>query len=128
MIFDDDDNRKIEPFFQVISRLPLEKLDLHDFSMSQKAMTDLLESLGSTLRRLSIGCCDMTGTWREVVVSIQQNCSQLDYLQIFDGRTTWLRPWKAYEGTTAVRSGLEELLQAEQDAAEEDSNDESDEE
>ncbi|KAG9663903.1 hypothetical protein KCU95_g7668, partial [Aureobasidium melanogenum] len=125
MIFDDYDNRKIEPFFQVISRLPLEKLDLHDFSMSQKAMTDLLESLGSTLRCLAITCCDMAGSWREVVVSIQQNCSQLDYLQISDGRTPWLRSWKAYEGTTAVRSGLEKMLRAEQGAAE-DSEKESD--
>ncbi|KAG9697414.1 hypothetical protein KCU95_g3733, partial [Aureobasidium melanogenum] len=118
MIFDNDDNRKIQPFFQIISRLPLEVLSLQCLYISQKAMADLLESLGSILRRLDIGCCNVVGSWVQVLVSIQQNCSQLDYLQIFNSGKAWLRPWKAYEGTTAVRSGLEERLKAEQDAAE----------
>lgn len=116
LIFDDNHDRKIEPFFQVISRLPLEELSLQDLSVSQKAMTGLMERLGSTLRRLHIGCCDMTGSWREVLLSIQQNSSQLDYLLIGDGRISWLRPWRVHQGSTAVRSGLEEMLQAEQDA------------
>lgn len=116
MIFDDDDDQKIEPFFRVISHLPLEELSLQDLFMNQKAMTGLMESLGSTLRRLTTCCCHMAGSWREVLLSMQNNSSQLDYLSVSDPRIPWLNPWKAYKGTTAVRTGLEEMLQAEQDA------------
>ncbi|KAH0271476.1 hypothetical protein KCU91_g7350, partial [Aureobasidium melanogenum] len=117
MVFDDNDERKFEPFFRIIMRLPLEVLRLQDLYMSQKATTDLLESLRSTLRRLTIGCCDVVGSWREILVSIQQNSSRLDYLEIYDGILSWLQQWGSFRGTTAVQSGLEKMLQAEQDVA-----------
>ncbi|KAH0337325.1 hypothetical protein KCU81_g8130, partial [Aureobasidium melanogenum] len=106
----------------------IKMLRLQDLYMSQKAMTGLVESLGSSLRRLTIGCCDVIGSWREVLVSIQQNSSSLDYLQIYDGRIPWLRKGERYEGTAAVQSGLEKMLQVEQDApaAEMGSDDEND--
>ncbi|KAH0362926.1 hypothetical protein KCU65_g7735, partial [Aureobasidium melanogenum] len=132
-ILDDGDDRKIEPILQVVSRLPLEDLRLRDLNLNQKTMTDLVKSLGSTLRRLTIGCCDMVGSWKEVLICIQQNAPQLDYFQMYDSRITWLRSCRGpYEGTTAVQSGLEKMLQAEQDAAaaaaQEDPDDESDDE
>ncbi|KAG9522950.1 hypothetical protein KCU93_g6765, partial [Aureobasidium melanogenum] len=106
---------------QVISQLPLEELRLVDTRMTQKAMIDLSRNLGSTLRRLTISCCDISGSWGEILVSIQQNCDQLNYFFISAKDLSWLRyptTYRTYEGTTAVRLGLEGLVQAEQREAE----------
>ncbi|KAH0381229.1 hypothetical protein KCU92_g7126, partial [Aureobasidium melanogenum] len=118
LTFDDNDDSDFEFFAEAISCLPLEELRLFDSRLHQKAMTDLSESLGSTLRCLTIDCCNISGSWREILMSIQQNCLQLGYLFIHDDNLALSRFPKVYRGVTAVRSGLEELLEAEQRGSE----------
>lgn len=114
MIFDDHNGDQFAIFSQAISHLPLEKLSLQDVFIRHETMVSLLEKLGPTLRRLTL-LCEIIGSWKEVLVSIQQNANQLDRLRIYASFDvpSWLKGLKSFNSITAVRSGLENLLEAE---------------
>ncbi|KAG9905765.1 hypothetical protein KCU98_g1560, partial [Aureobasidium melanogenum] len=101
----------------VISALRLEEPHLgYVFRIYHDDLIKLLKRLRPTLRRLIISS-RITGSWKEIFLFIRDMALQLDYLMIDCGVLPWLYEPKQYKGTTAVRLGLEELLQEEQDAA-----------
>ncbi|KAG9524695.1 hypothetical protein KCV07_g1806, partial [Aureobasidium melanogenum] len=109
---DDGDDRNFNDFGQLISRLALEELLLSNMCISQRSMTDLLVALGPKLRRLVIYRCDIVGSWKQILISIQQNTTQLDYLEIcYGGLISWSGV-REYKGATAIRLGLEDMIRA----------------
>ncbi|CAD0109440.1 unnamed protein product [Aureobasidium uvarum] len=116
MIFDDLDHHKFDPFGQLISRLPLEELSLSDIEISQQTMTNLVENLGPTLRRLCICSCDLDGSWKEVLVALQQYALQLENLQISGSRQPWPDTLVVSRGITGVRLAIDKMLRVEQRA------------
>jgi hypothetical protein len=108
-IFAEDD--KFRPLAELISRLPLEELHLDSLHMDRDAMTDMLEGFGPTLRRLEISDCAITGSWMQILLSIQQHALQPGHLHIKDTARDWMGSSMVYNSVTDVRSGLIRLLQ-----------------
>lgn len=94
-----------------ISCLPLEELHLTSLRLSRGTVTDLLEDLGPTLRRLKISKCEITGSWKQVLLSIQQHNLELDELIVSTTKRPWWTGTAAYKSITNVRSGVAKLLQ-----------------
>jgi beta-phosphoglucomutase-like phosphatase (HAD superfamily) len=99
---------------ELISHLPLEELLLDSVTMHRDVMTDMLEGLGSTLRRLEITDCYIFGSWKHILLTIQQHAAKLEKLNISTIWRSWLEGSVEYEGIDEVRSGVEKLLQARQ--------------
>jgi hypothetical protein len=99
---------------ELISHLPLEELLLDSVTMHRDVMTDMLEGLGSTLRRLEITDCYIFGSWKQILLSIQQHAAKLEKLNISTIWRSWFEGSVEYEGIDGVRSGVEKLLQARQ--------------
>lgn len=108
--FTGDDN-ELKSLAQAVLNVPLEELHLTDVSMPQNVMTDLLKNLGPTLCRLELANCDITGSWKQILLSIQQHTLKLEQLRISGTRRFWLEGVAAFKGITNVRSGVERLLQ-----------------
>jgi hypothetical protein len=68
--FSTQDNNTFDMLAKIISCLPLEELDLTDVGMLSSSVTDMLEGLGPTLRRLKISDCVITGSWKQILLSI----------------------------------------------------------
>jgi hypothetical protein len=83
--------------------------------MRQDIMTDLLEELGPTLRRLKLSECNIVGSWKQILLSIQQHTLQLDDLHISGTKRSWLKETVKYKGIFNVRLGLARLLQERED-------------
>jgi hypothetical protein len=107
----DRNNETFRTLAETISGLPLEELHLIDLCMLGESMTDLLEGLGPTLRRLKISDCIITGSWKQILLCILQHAPQLGELQISGTDREWLDDSVVYEGVVDVRSGIIELLQ-----------------
>jgi hypothetical protein len=107
----DRDNHPLGTLTDAIACLPLEELHLVDLYLLEESMTDMLEGLGSTLRRLKISDCAITGSWKQILLSIQQHALQLDELQISGTDREWMGDSVMYKGVIGVRSGVIELLQ-----------------
>jgi hypothetical protein len=75
-------------------------------------MTDMLEGLGPRLRRLKLSECAIWGSWKQILLCIQQHALQLDKLQISGTDRNWLGKSRVYKGTTRVRLGVARLLRA----------------
>jgi hypothetical protein len=106
------------PLAQSISRLPLEELHLTCVYMCHELMTDLLKSLGPTLCRLKMSRCNIAGSWKQILLSIQQHALQLDKLHIEGNARMFFQGTVEYECTTNVRMGVAGLLQFGEDMAE----------
>lgn len=100
---------------QPISLLPLSELRLAGLKIYDTTLADILQNLGSTLRFLSISGCQIYGSWKQVLLRIQQHALQLDYLHINGSKRTWMEDAVEYKGTESVRLGLEKLLRARDD-------------
>lgn len=96
---------------EVFSSLPLEELHLTSLYVSHDTITDLLENLGPTLRRLKISECRIYGSWKKILLSIQLHTLKLVELEVKGTKRSWLKETVAYKGITNVRSGIVELLQ-----------------
>jgi hypothetical protein len=107
----DRNNETFRTLAETISGLPLEELHLIDLCMLGESMTDLLEGLGPTLRRLKISDCIITGSWKQILLCILQHAPQLGELQITGTDREWLDDSVVYKGVVDVRSGIIELLQ-----------------
>ncbi|KAH0025339.1 hypothetical protein KCU78_g4759, partial [Aureobasidium melanogenum] len=101
----------------VISALRLEELHLgYVFRIYHDDLIKLLKGLRPTLRRLIVSS-QITGSWKEIFLFMQEDAFQLDYLSIDCLVLPWSYEPKEYTGTTADRLGLEQLLQEKRDAA-----------
>jgi hypothetical protein len=119
-----DEVNGLRPLVEQISRLPLEELHLDHVYMERRDVTDMLGGLGSTLRRLDVSGCSIWVSWKQVMLCIQQHCFRLDRLRIGGGnKRRWLSKSMLYEGSTEVRLGVAELLQARKDMYEIDEGD-----
>ncbi|KAH0283600.1 hypothetical protein M436DRAFT_62144 [Aureobasidium namibiae CBS 147.97] len=108
-IFAEDDDT-FRAWADVFSRLPLEELHLTTLCMSHDTITDLLEDLGPTLCRLKISECKIYGSWKKILLTIQQHTLKLDQLNISGAKRSWFKDTVAYKGSTNVRSGVARLL------------------
>jgi len=114
---------KFKTLAQLIKHLPLEELHLASLRMDQDIMTDILEGLGSNLRRLELSKCNITGSWKPTLLSIQQLTLKLDQLRISGTRRCWLKGSVAFEGIGNVSSGVEWLLRTREEMLEDDRSD-----
>lgn len=106
---EDDDTFRV--WAEVFSRLPLEELHLTSLCVSHDTITDLLENLGPTLRRLKLFECKIYGSWKQILLSIQLHTLKLEELEIRGTKRSWMKETAAYKGITNVRSGVAKLLQ-----------------
>jgi hypothetical protein len=97
---------------ELISCLPLEEIHLASIHMDRDIMTDMLEGLGSNLRRLKLLDLEIWGSWKQILLCIQQHNLQLDELEIDGADRDWMWNSAVYEGTTEVRLEVARLLQA----------------
>jgi hypothetical protein len=102
---------KFRTLAELISRLPLEELHLTRLEMKPDIMIGMLENLGPTLCRLKILNCNITGSWKRILLSIQQHALQLDRLHIGRNHYAFKRPM-VYQGVTEVRLGVAECIHA----------------
>jgi hypothetical protein len=96
---------------KLISCLPLEELHLASIHMDRDIMTDMLEGLGSNLRRLKLLDLEIWGSWKQILLCIQQHNLHLHELEIDGADREWLWNTAVSGGTTKVRSEVEKLLQ-----------------
>jgi hypothetical protein len=80
--------------------------------MDRDIVTDMLEGLGPNLLRLKLLDCNITGSWKQILLCIQQHNLQLDELEIDGADRDWMWNPAVYEGITEVRLGVEGLLHA----------------
>jgi hypothetical protein len=100
-----------EDLAESISSLPLEELHLTDLCMRATSIVDLLQDLGSSLCSLKILDCNIAGSWKQILLCIQQYALRLDKLQISGTGREWLGGSVVYNGIAGVRLGVIELLQ-----------------
>ncbi|KAH0028178.1 hypothetical protein KCU78_g3716, partial [Aureobasidium melanogenum] len=107
-----DSFSNLDGFSESISHMSLETLRLSNMSTNQRSMTKLMIALGPTLRCLIVKNCFISGSWKEILVSIQQYAVQLDYFEFEDGVPLPSGTKITYDGASAIRSGFEKMLQA----------------
>jgi len=111
----DEDDDAFTLLAEKMSCLPLEELHLAFLYVGGDTITELMKNLGPILCRLKIFNCNIAGSWKKILLSIQQHTLKLEELDISGTRRSWLKDAAPHKGITNVRSGIAKLLQNRED-------------
>jgi hypothetical protein len=98
--------------FSTISTMRLEKLTLTNIDLDRfKPFKRRIKSL----RHLELHNCEIEGSLKDVLLSIQRNVPQLEYFRLTGITRQWLNHSVKLKGAQGVQDGINKLIQSRQE-------------